>query len=598
MERKDIDKKYKWNLEAIYPTLDDFEKDYKLIETEISDLDKYEDIFLKNGKSLYNFLKKDEEIGQIIEKLYAYTNLNYDVETKNNKAQELRGRVKNLYEEYQIKTSFVRPKLLTLDYSKIDEFIKEYKNLSKYEIMLRRIYRYKEHTLEQNEEKLLSDLNKVFDRSAETYEILTDTDIELGNIKDENGNTIKLTDSNYSIYIESKDRNVRIDAFNTLYEGYGRFKNTITSTMSGNINELYAISKIRKYKSIIDMLVFSDEVTREVYDNLVKTVDSNLDTIYKFFKMKKEILGLEELHLYDTYVPLINIESKKYTYEEAQDIVLNALNILGEDYTSILKQGFEDGWVDVYPNDSKRSGAYSGGSYLTYPYILLNFEGKYGDVSTLAHEIGHSMHSFYTRENNDYTYGDYTIFVAEVASTVNELLLAHYMLNISEEKEEKLYILDRLMSLYKATIYRQTMFAEFEEKAFTLVEKNKVLTADLLSEEYYKLNKKYFGDNVVVDDNIRYEWLRIPHFYYNFYVYKYATGLSAATYIANRIIKGEDNAVADYKKFLKSGSKLSPIESLKLAGVDLTDPKVVKDAINYFDNIINEFKTLIKDTNN
>ena len=594
MKRTEIDNKYKWDLEAIYKDNSSFEKDYNFVIDGIKALASYEDSFTNSAKDLYDFLEEDSRISVILEKLYAYTSLYYDEDTSNNKAQELRGRIKNLYDSYEQVTSFVRPKLLKIDYKIIEKYYQDFKDLEKYKTLLERIYRYQKHTLDEKSEKILSDLNKIFSRSAETYEVLKDSDMKLGSFKDENRKTIQLTDSNYSLYLESKDQTVRKNAFKTMYESYANYKNTFTSTMYGNINELYALSKIRNYNSIIDMLVFPDEVTREVYDNLVKTVNEKMDTIYKFFNMKKEMLKLDELHLYDTYVPLIDIESKNYTYEEAKELVLKALSILGSDYTKILEQGYNDRWVDVYPSNAKRSGAYSGGSYLTYPYILLNFEGKYNDVSTLAHESGHSMHSYYSRTNNDYIYSGYRIFVAEVASTVNELLLAHYMLENSNDKNEKLYILDRLMSLYKATIYRQTMFAEFEEKAYSLVENDKVLTSDLLSEEYYKLNLKYFGNNVCVDEDIKYEWLRIPHFYYDFYVYKYATGLSAATYIVNRIINKEENAVEEYKNFLKAGSTLSPIESLKLAGVDLTKKEVVASAIDYFDRIIEEFKALNK----
>ncbi len=598
MNRNNIEKKYKWNLEAIYKNSDEFKKDYNFITNQFSKIKSYENTFLKSAKLLYELLELDAKTSMILEKLYVYTNLYYDEETINSKAQQLRGKAKNLYEEYEKTISFIKPKLLTLDYSTIEKYYQDYEPLQKYETILKRIYRYKSHTLDEKQEQLLSDLSKVFNQSSENYEVLKDSDLTLGKIKDENKKVVQLTDSNYAIYIESKNRNVRKNAFNTLYDSYANFKNTFTSTLNGYINELYALSKIRNYNSIIDMLVFPDEVTREIYDNLVKTINSRLDIIYKYYDMKKEILGLKQLHLYDIYTPLVNIESKDYSYEQAQDIVLKALAILGDDYISILKEGYEKRWVDVYPNKGKRSGAYSGGSYLTYPYILLNYEKKYSDISTLAHESGHSMHSYYARNNNEYIYGDYTIFVAEVASTVNELLLANYMLVNSKDKKEKLYILDKLLSLYKSTIYRQTMFAEFEEKAFSLVENNQILTSDLLSEEYYKLNQKYFGKNVVIDDKIRYEWLRIPHFYYDFYVYKYATGLSAATYIANRIINKEENAIEDYKNFLKSGSKLSPIESLKLAKVDLTKKEVIEEAIDYFDKMIDEFKNLINKKGN
>ena len=320
-----------------------------------------------------------------------------------------------------------------------------------------------------------------------------------------------------------------------------------------------------------------------------------MNILYKYYSLKKEMLKLDELHLYDIYTPIVKNFDKKYPYEEAKETVLKALSILGEDYISTLAKGLENNWVDVYPSLSKRTGGYSGGSYDTAPYILLNYQEKYDDMSTLSHEAGHSMHSYYTRKNNPYQYGDYSIFVAEVASTTNEILLAKYLLKTSNNKEEKLFILDKLMNLFKATIYRQTMFAEFEQAIYQDAENDIPLTADYLSEKYYELNKKYFGSDVTIDEEIQYEWAKIPHFYYNFYVYQYATGLSAACHIANDILSGKENAVENYKSFLKCGSKKNPIDSLKLAGVDLTKKEVVESAINMFNDTIDEFKKLINE---
>jgi oligoendopeptidase F len=359
-----------------------------------------------------------------------------------------------------------------------------------------------------------------------------------------------------------------------------------------NIKEETVIAKVKNYDSARVMSMFSDEVTPVVCDNLIDEVHNGFDSIYKYYDLKKKILGLDELHLYDIYTPIIQEGEEIYPYDEAVEIVLSALGVLGEEYVKKLREGINSRWIDVYPGKAKRTGGYSGGSYDTYPYILLNYQDRYSDMSTLAHEGGHSMHSYYTRSNNPYQYGDYTIFVAEVASTVNELILANYMLENSKSDKEKLSILGRLMELYKATIYRQTMFAEFERDIYDMVEKDVTLTSDILCSKYYELNKLYFGDSVVIDDEIRYEWERIPHFYYNFYVYKYATGLSAATKIVTDILSGKEKAVDNYLSFLKCGRTRSPLESLKVAGVDLNDKETVRSAIKYFDKIVDDFSEL------
>ena len=435
----------------------------------------------------------------------------------------------------------------------------------------------------------------MLNNNYQTYELLKDSDLTFGTILDEAQKEVVLTESNYSIYIESKDRRVRKDAFKTLYQTYKQFINSFASTLSGNINENITISRIKKYNSTIEWCLYHDELDETIYNNLINTVSNNMNILYKYYSLKKEMLKLDELHLYDIYNPIVKNFDKKYPYEEAKETVLKALSILGEDYISTLAKGLENNWVDVYPSLSKRTGGYSGGSYDTAPYILLNYQEKYDDMSTLSHEAGHSMHSYYTRKNNPYQYGDYSIFVAEVASTTNEILLAKYLLKTSNNKEEKLFILDKLMNLFKATIYRQTMFAEFEQAIYQDAENDIPLTADYLSEKYYELNKKYFGSGVTIDEEIQYEWAKIPHFYYNFYVYQYATGLSAACHIANDILSGKENAVENYKSFLKCGSKKNPIDSLKLAGVDLTKKEVVESAINMFNDTIDEFKKLINE---
>lgn len=595
MNRDTIDAKYKWDLTQIFKSTEEFEECYKKAETLIEDFKKYENIMGENAKNFYGTINTYYEITRTLDKLYVYTNLLSDTDTSNNTYQSLKIKISNLLDKWSKASFFVTPTILKKNEQEIEKYYIEEPKLKDYEIILKREFRYKEHTLSDEEEKLLSNLTKMLNNNYQTYELLKDSDLTFGTILDEAQKEVVLTESNYSIYIESKDRRVRKDAFKTLYQTYKQFINSFASTLSGNINENITISRIKKYNSTIEWCLYHDELDETIYNNLINTVSNNMNILYKYYSLKKEMLKLDELHLYDIYTPIVKNFDKKYPYEEAKETVLKALSILGEDYISTLAKGLENNWVDVYPSLSKRTGGYSGGSYDTAPYILLNYQEKYDDMSTLSHEAGHSMHSYYTRKNNPYQYGDYSIFVAEVASTTNEILLAKYLLKTSNNKEEKLFILDKLMNLFKATIYRQTMFAEFEQAIYQDAENDIPLTADYLSEKYYELNKKYFGSDVTIDEEIQYEWAKIPHFYYNFYVYQYATGLSAACHIANDILSGKENAVENYKSFLKCGSKKNPIDSLKLAGVDLTKKEVVESAINMFNDTIDEFKKLINE---
>lgn len=592
MNRENIESKYKWDLTPIFSSEDDFNNLYKDVESKIEKFKSHEKIMGNNAESFYNAINDYYKISRDLDKLQVYTDLLSDIDTSNNNNQALKLKVINLLDKWNKATFFITPTILKKDYKEIENFYEEEPKLKEYETIIKREFRYKEHILSDIEEKLLSSMTKMFNKNYETYELLKDSDITFGNITDENNKEVELTCSNYSIYIESSNRRVRKEAFATLYSTYKQFINTFASTLSGNINENVTIAKIKKFPSTLNWCLYADELDETIYNNLINTVSDNMNTLYKYYALKKDLLNLEELHLYDIYTPIVKNFDKKYPYEEAKEIVLKALSVLGDDYIEVLKNGLDNNWVDVYPTKAKRTGGYSGGCYDTAPYILLNYFDKYNDMSTLAHEAGHSMHSYYTRSNNSYQYGNYSIFVAEVASTVNEILLSKYLLKTSNSKEEKLFILDNLMSLFKATIYRQTMFAEFEQKIYFDAENDIPLTADYLSSVYYELNKKYFGDDVVIDDDIKYEWARIPHFYYNFYVYKYATGLSAACHIANDILSGKEHAVDNYKEFLKCGSKKSPIESLKLAGVDLSKKEVVESAISMFNDTIDEFINL------
>lgn len=592
-DRKDIDKKYTWNLDVIYSNTTEFDKDYDLVIDKINSLKKYENTMMDNSDNFYNSIRLSFEIERLIDKLYCYANLSFDLDTSNNNKQELCEKISNLRSKYSENSYFIVPSILKNDYSVVEKYIKENPLIKNYEISIMEIYRYKEHTLSDTEEKLLSSIGKMVGNSYDTYELFKDCDMSFDSIEDENGKKVELNNSNYSLYIESKDRRVRKDTFNTLYKEYKKYTNTFASLISSNMKELSTLAKINKYNSAIEMSLYADDVDIKVYNNLIDSVHKHIDYIYDYYKLKKDILNLNDIHLYDIYVPIGNSFDKKYSYEEAKDVILKVLEVFEDEYITKVKEALDNRWIDVYPTKNKRTGGYSGGSYDTYPYILLNYQDKYNDMSTLIHEMGHSMHSYYSRNYNDYQNSEYRIFVAEVASTVNELLLSHYLLEHSSDVEEKKYILNNLMELYRATIYRQTMFAEFERDISSIIDNDGALTADKLSNMYYDLNKFYFGDGVVVDDEIRYEWERIPHFYYDFYVYKYATGLSAATAIVKGILDKKENAVENYIDFLKCGSRLSPIESLKVAGVDLTNSSVADTALDEFKNILDMYKSMI-----
>ena len=591
--RSEIDKNYQWDLSTIYGSIDEWNKEYISTKDKLPSLTKYKGSLLKDANTLLEFLNLDTEINRKLDKLFSYAHLLNDEDTTNTKNQELFGKIVNLNNEYSKITTFVKPELLKSNYEQIKAFYKDLPELKEYEVLLEEIYRYKEHTLDEREERIVAELNKSLSSPSEIFEKLTDADMKFPDIVDEKGNSVEFTESNYSIFIRSKDRRVRKDAFNILHNTYGKYKNTLSETYASLVEVEVALSKIYNFESAIKMSLFDDNIDVSVYDNLVKTVNENLKELYKYYDLRKKILNLDEQHLYDTYVSLVEDDNKNYTFSEAKDLVLKALSVLGDDYVEILNKAFDEKWIDVFNNVGKRSGAYSSGCYDTNPFILLNFEGKLDDVSTLSHELGHSVHSYLSREFNSYQNASYKIFVAEVASTVNELLLNNYMLKNTFDKNEKLSILNKQLELFKSTIFRQTMFAEFERDMHAIVEQNGVLTNEVLCDAYYKLVKKYFGDSVYIDEAIKYEWSRIPHFYYNFYVYKYATGLSAAAFIASQILSGNKEYIEKYKNFLKLGGSMYPIDELKQIDIDMTKKEVVESAIEMFKNTLEEFEKLI-----
>ena len=594
LERKDIDAKYKWDLSVLYKSDEDFLADMKKTEGLIKAFGKRKDVMLRSAKDLYETFVALSEIEQKIDFLWQYASLNFNVDTTNNNYQALNAKVRSLAVNAGAVSWFVTPYLLRLDKETVDKFFLEYPALESYRRTIEAGLRRKPHTLSDEGEQLMSKMEDCLYGHGEVRSIFSNSDIRFGKIKDSEGKTVQLTDTSYVPFLMSSDRRVRRDAFRTLYKTYEQFGNTYATIFNNHVKEKTTLAKVRNFPDSITASTWLDEVTPAIYNNLIKTVNKGLSPLYDYYELKREVLGVDKLHLYDVYAPLIGEFEREYTYEEAVEEVLSTVGIFGDEYRSTLEAGLkEKGWVDVYPTKGKRGGAFSSGCPGTEPYILLNFNGTYDNVSTLAHEAGHSMHSYYSIKYNEPHNSQYTIFVAEVASTVNELLMAHRRLAECESDGERLYILNGLMETYKGTLYRQTMFAEFERDMHALVEKGEPLTAELINKHYYKIVRRYFGKDVAVDKQIAYEWMRIPHFYSSFYVYKYATCISAASAIVKRIENEGESYIGKYIDFLKCGNSRSPLDSLAVAGIDMTSPEVVESAIEDFASCVKQFKEII-----
>lgn len=582
-----------WDLTYIYKTDEEFYGELNKIIEDFPRIEKYRGKLLESANTLLNFLEESDEVERKLYKLYYYAHLKLDQDTTNTYYQEMMGKVTNLVQEYDILTSFITPELMKGDYNKVLGYIKEEPKLEQYRFNLECVYRYQNHSLSEEKEELLSHLSKSLGSASEVYDSITDADMTFPSLLID-GKRHELTESNYSSYLENSNRYVRKQAFTKLLGTYGNFKNTFASTYKGNVELATSFARIKNFPSSLDAAVYPDNVTKDLYNGLIDTVSDNLNVLYKYYELKRKSLDLSNLHLYDIYAPLVKDFERNYTFNEAKETVLKALKVLGDDYIKNLNKAFDERWIDIYNNKGKRGGAYSSGFYDTKPYLLLNFEGRYNDVTTLAHELGHSMHTYYSCQNEPYNLSSYNIFVAEVASTVNELILVKYLLNKTEIKEEKLFLLNKLMELYKGTIYRQVMFAEFERDMHKACEDGEVLTYDYLNDHYYRLVQKYFGKKVVCDKVIENEWMRIPHFYSNFYVYKYAIGLSCATKIVDDILSNKENAIENYLSFLKTGGSMHPADELQVAGVDIYDKNLYINAIKAFESYIDEFEKLNK----
>ncbi|MCI5698378.1 MAG: oligoendopeptidase F [Clostridiales bacterium] len=592
--RNDIDKKYRWDLEKMYPNEDLWLKDISKAETLTEEFLQRKGKVMDNSRSLLEALKAMDDIGLLIEKAFVYARMKMDEDNRDSHRQAMFDKINTSASKILSALSFLTPEILSSEEKTVKMFIDENPGLRVYRHMLEGIFNRKEHILSEKEENLLANLGQVTSAPHSIFNILNNSDLKFGSITDDYGNEIEITHGNYINFMESHNREVRKTAFERMYQTYADMINLIGTTYSYSVKTDVVYSQVRKYSSARDSALSRDKIPESVYDNLINVVSSNLSNLHRYMKLRKDELGVDELKMWDIYVPLVKLPERNIPFEEGVDIMLKALKPLGQEYSNALKKGVESRWIDVYETPGKTSGAYSFGSYDSMPYSLMNYTDTLKDVFTLVHEMGHSMHSFFTRQTQPYVYGDHSIFTAEVASTVNESLLIRYLLNQNPDDEMKKYLLNFYLEEFRGTLFRQTMFAEFEHKCHSFVESGGSLTPDWLNTEYENLNRKYYGKVVGEDDYIKYEWARIPHFYRAYYVYQYATGFSAATAISKKILEGGEKERNDYLTFLTLGSSKYPVDLLKIAGVDMSSPEPVKKAMETFNALLDEFETLKK----
>lgn len=589
MERSTIENKFKWTIDEMYPNEESIEKDIQKVKELIEEVKRYKGILADSEENIFKALNISEEASRILQNLYVYTHMKSHEDTRINKNQSNATKIDMLSTELSMATSYMVPEIIAMDNEKLENYLKT-ERLSHYKKYVDDILRLKPHTLNEREEELLAAVADLSGVPENVYDMLSFADLQFPEIEDENGEKVRVTHSNFSLFLKSKDARVRKDAFEAMYGIYGQYKNTFASTLYGGIKSEIFYAKTRKYESALQGSLFQDNVSVNVYNNLIDAVHENLDTLNDYIDLKKKFLGLDKINMYDLYVPLTESFDMEIPYEKAQKIILEALKPLGEEYLENVKKAFAEGWIDVYGNEGKQGGAYSWGSYDSKSYILMSYKDDLNSLFTLIHEMGHSMHSFYSKNNQPYLYSGYKIFVAEVASTLNELLLINYLLKNAESKEERVYLLNYYLEQFRTTVYRQTMFAEFEKICHGKVEEGEPLTAEDFNNIYYDLNKKYYGESCEVNEEIALEWARIPHFYSNFYVYKYATGFSAASALSKQILEEGESAVSRYKEFLKSGGSEFPLDQLRKAGIDMEKKESVDEALHVFKDLVKQLE--------
>ena len=588
-----MESKYNWNLKEIFESREEFDKTKKELVEDLESISSYQGKLCSSSDNLYNCYNLYEKALEKYERLYGYGMLYYNLDMSNQEGIKLYKEVESLGTDFSTKTSFMTPEITYAENGVVEKYLSEDKRLDRYKRDILDILKEKEHILSKEEENLLANYSELFSAPENTFDILTNAEFKFGNLVNENGEEVELTESNYTLYLKSQNERVRKEAFNLMYNQYSKFINTITELYLAEVKATSVSAKLRKYKSSLEKAVLNDDASLKVYDSLIDSIHEGLHVNHEFIDLKKKILNKQEFHMYDLYVNPFEVEKDEITYEDARKEVENALAVMGEEYCNKLREAFDNNWIDVFAKPNKKGGAYSMGIYSVHPFVLLNFVNSKRDVSTIAHELGHSMHSYYSSSNQTIIDADYTIMTAEVASTVNEILLSNYQIEHEKDKTKKAELIYELLEMIRATLFRQSMFAEFEKIVHEKIENGETLSSEDLNEIYYSLNKEYFGNNMIVDENIKYEWARIPHFYSDFYVYKYATGISAAISIATKILKQGEPFVKKYIEMLKQGCSKKSIDLLKMVDVDLESKEVYKDAINFYYEKMEELKELI-----
>ena len=593
--REEADARYKWAIEDLYKDDEDCKRDYELLKSRIPELTKFRGRLGESAEVLLSMQKLSDELNQLLEKVYVYANQRLHENTDNSTYQNLASQAQGLLVELSESLSFVEPELMELPDGIIETFLDENEELLVYRQYFENIIRQKKHVLPTEQEQLLAAMGEVAESPKDIFSMFNNADIRFPEITGEDGHPVQVTHGRYMSLMQSRNRQVRKDAFEAMYGVYGDWRNTLAAMYRANVKQEAFLAKAHKYTSDLEAALDGSHIPVKVYEQLIEAVHESMPLMYRYMKLRKKLLGVEELHMYDLYVPVIEQDHSEIPFEQAKKTVLEGLAPMGEEYLHLLREGFDHGWIDVYENQGKRTGAYSWGAYGTHPYVLLNYQGTLHDVFTLAHEMGHALHSWYSDEHQPYIYAGYRIFVAEVASTCNEALLIHYLMEQSKkagDQKKTMYLINYFLEQFRTTLFRQTMFAEFEKITHGLQEQGETLTADRLCEIYYDLNKLYFGEEICVDQEIAMEWARIPHFYTPFYVYQYATGFSAAIALSKQILEQGAPAVEQYKKFLKGGSSMYPLELLKMAGVDMEQKAPVQDALAVFAQYLDEMERL------
>jgi len=591
-KRNEVPEKLTWDLRDIFESDEAWFEENDALKALSADVAAYQGKLGESAESLLSFLRLDDDISMRLSKLVGYANCKSDQDTGNGFYQDMRGKAMNTYVALSGACAFARPEIMAVSEDDLILFYIAQPGLETYRRSLYRIRRRAEHILSPVEEKLLAAAGEMADSPDTIGGIFRDADLKFPDAVDSEGVSHQLTGGSLVPLLESSDRLLRKSAFENYYSQLGRYKNTVAAILDAQFKQLRFFSEARKYSSTIEASLDVTEVPLQVYMNLIEAVHTNMDKMYRYVALRKRLLGLDELHMYDVYTPIVADAAEEISYEQARETVLEALAVMGEDYTALLREGFENRWIDVYENEGKRSGAYSSGNSWPHPYVLLNHKDTLDSMFTLAHEMGHALHSYYSCKNQPVNTSDYVIFVAEVASTCNEILLMRHLLSKTEDKKQRAYLINHFLDQFKGTVYRQTMFAEFELEMGRMSERGETLTADVLCEKYHALNRLYFGPDMVSDEEIALEWARIPHFFYNYYVFQYATGFSAAVAIANRILSEGKPAVEDYKRFLSGGGSADPISLLKIAGVDMTGPEAVNSALKLFEELVEEMEQL------